>query len=74
MLLDALPRDDYTVETAILALTNTLLLYGLPRQVTFDRDPRFVGSNLDPEFPSAFVRLLLCLGIVPQSVPPAVPT
>lgn len=73
ILLQALPRADYTAETAILAVTHTLLVHGRPRRLTFDRDPRFVGSNLDPDFPSAFIRFLWCLGIEPQVCPPRRP-
>jgi transposase len=38
---------------------------GLPAMLTFDRDPRWVGSASGRDFPSAFVRFLLCLGIQP---------
>lgn len=70
ILLDALPRDNFTGETAIIALTNTLLVHGLPQTITFDRDPRFVGSWSGQEFPSAFMRYLLSLGITVNVCPP----
>lgn len=70
LLLDSLPRSDYTAQTAILALTNTLQQHGRPRQITFDRDPRFVGSWTSGGFPSALMRFLLSLGIEAQLTPP----
>lgn len=39
------------------------LINGLPDEVTFDRDPRFVGSATGRDYPSAFVRFLACLGV-----------
>jgi hypothetical protein len=38
--------------------------------LTFDRDPRFVGSASGRDFPSPLRRFLLCLGIVPNICPP----
>jgi hypothetical protein len=73
ILLDALPRDDFTAETAIIAFTNTLLVHGLPHSITCDRDPRFVGSWTGREFPSAFRRYLLSLGITVDVCPPKRP-
>jgi transposase InsO family protein len=73
VLLDALPREDYTAETAIIALTNTLLVHGIPDRITYDRDPRFVGSWRGRDFPSAFTRFLLVLGIEANILPPERP-
>jgi hypothetical protein len=44
--------------------------YGVPRRMTFDRAPRWVGSPSGRDFPSALVRRLRCLGIEPQVCPP----
>ncbi len=63
ILLTATPRDDYNAETVITALVDSWLVNGLPEAITFDRDPRFIGSWTTREFPSPFMRLLLCLGI-----------
>jgi hypothetical protein len=63
-------RADFTAETAFEAVVEFLLLYGLPSMLTFDRDPRWVGSASGRDFPSAFVRFLLCLGIQPNICPP----
>ena len=41
--------------------------------LTFDRDPRWVGSASGRDFPSALRRFLLCLGIEPQICPPQRP-
>ncbi len=69
ILLESLPRADYNAETAILALVHTLLLHGLPHTIRFDR----VASWSGRDFPAPFVRLLLCLGIVPDICSPPAP-
>src|SRR5438128_10979708 len=38
--------------------------------MTFDRDPRWVGSVSGRDFPSPLRRLLVCLGITPHICPP----
>jgi hypothetical protein len=38
--------------------------------LTFDNDPRLVGSPAGRDFPSALVRFLLCLGVQPNVIPP----
>jgi len=47
--------------------------YGLPAMLTFDNDPRFVGSPSGRDFPSALVRFLLCVGVEPNVCPPHQP-
>jgi transposase InsO family protein len=44
--------------------------HGLPGMLTFDNDPRLVGSPAGRDFPSALVRFLLCLGVIPHVIPP----
>jgi hypothetical protein len=44
--------------------------HGRPHMLTFDNDPRFVGSPSGRDFPSALVRFLLCLGVEPNVIPP----
>ncbi len=44
--------------------------HGLPALLTFDNDPRFVGSSSGRDFPSALVHFLLCLGVEPNIIPP----
>ena len=73
ILLDSLPRADFNAETAILALTHVFLANGLPQQVTFDRDTRFIGSWTSGGFPSALMRYLLCLDVQFQLTPPRRP-
>ncbi|HEX6288240.1 MAG TPA: integrase core domain-containing protein [Herpetosiphonaceae bacterium] len=67
ILLDAQVRGDFVSETALEAVVQTVEHYGLPQQVTFDRDPRCAqrapGSAAQRDFPSAFVRFWLCLGV-----------
>jgi hypothetical protein len=44
--------------------------HGLPGMLTFDNDPRFVGSASGRDFPSALVRFLWCVGVIPNVIPP----
>jgi transposase InsO family protein len=73
ILLEARVRDDFRAETAFDAVVAFLRRYGLPSMLTFDRDPRWVGSQSGRDFPSAFRRFLLCLGIEPNVCPPKPP-
>lgn len=66
-------RADFTSETALLACAAQLERRGLPRQITFDRDPRFVGSWSGQDFPTPFVRFWLCLGVKVVICPPRRP-
>lgn len=63
ILLDAHVRSDFTAETALEALAQTLMKYGRPHQITLDRDVRWVGSPKGSDFPAALVRFGACLGI-----------
>jgi hypothetical protein len=63
LLLDLTVRDDFTAETTLLAMAEVVQRHGLPQRVRFDRDPRFVGNTPHGDFPSAFVRFWLCLGV-----------
>jgi transposase InsO family protein len=73
LLLDAQVREDFTAETALAAASQTVCTYGLPSRVTFDRDPRFVGSQHQRDFPSPFIRFWLCLGVQVTVCPPRRP-
>lgn len=73
ILLTATPRADYNAETVITTLVDAFQANGLPRAITFDRDPRFIGSWTAKEFPSPFMRFLMCLGIQVQVCPPRRP-
>jgi hypothetical protein len=73
ILLSAQVRQNCTAVTAIEAMVYVLRAYGCPRAVRFDRDPRFIGSWSAGEFPSAFMRLLMCLDIELQICPPQRP-
>jgi hypothetical protein len=70
LLLDNPARPDFNAETAIASVVATLRQHGCPQKITFDRDPRFVGSWTADDFPSPLMRLLLCLGIEPEVCPP----
>jgi hypothetical protein len=63
ILVDARVRADCTAETALAAVVAIFRDHGLPERVTFDRDPRFVGSASGRDFPSPFLQLLAGLGI-----------
>jgi hypothetical protein len=73
MVLDAIVRADFTMETAVWAAVHTLLKHGVPQQVTFDRDTRFVGSWAGQDFPTPFMRLWLTLGVKVNICPPRRP-
>jgi hypothetical protein len=73
ILLDNLTRSDFNAETVIVTLTETFQQWGCPRQLTFDRDPRFVGSWSGRDYPSALVRFLTCLGVEVNICPPRRP-
>jgi transposase InsO family protein len=62
-------REDFHEQTALEAVIIFLQTYGCPRQMTFDRDPRWVGGSAGRDFPSPLRRLLLCLGIEPNICP-----
>jgi len=61
---------DFHEQTAMEAVISFLQTYGRPRQIPFDRDPRWVGGSAGRDFPSPLRRLLLCLGIDPHICPP----
>ena len=73
VLLDAQVRDDFTAETALESLAQTLQTYGVPEQITLDRDVRWVGSPHGSDFPSALLRFGACLGIGMQVCEPHQP-
>jgi transposase InsO family protein len=73
MLVDNQPRADYNAETVIDSLVQTWRWYGLPQQMRFDRDPRFIGSWSADDFPAPLMRLMLNLGIDVEVCPPRQP-
>jgi hypothetical protein len=73
ILVDNPARFDFNAETSIRAVAAVLQKSGCPRQITFDRDPRFVASASGGDFPAPFVRFLACLGIRPDICPPKQP-
>ncbi len=70
ILLSAQAREDFHAQTAMQTVIDFLREHGRPPMMTFDRDPRWVGSSSGRDFPSALRRLLLCLGIHPHVCPP----
>lgn len=73
ILVDLQASDDYQAQTALVAMASTLIQQGLPQRIVFDRDPRFIGSWSANDFPSAFMRFLMCLGIEVEVCPPQRP-
>ena len=64
-------RSDFDAETLVETVVQFLRECGRPRMLTFDHDPRFVGSASGRDFPSALERLLLVLGVEPNLCPPS---
>jgi hypothetical protein len=60
----------FDAEALFEVVTQFFCQHGLPAMLTFDNDPRFVGSASGRDFPSALVRFLLCLGVIPNVIPP----
>jgi hypothetical protein len=52
----------FDAEALFEVVTQFLCQHGLPRMLTFDNDPRLVGSPSGGDFPSALVRFLWCVG------------
>ena len=73
LVINAQPRADFTAETTLAAVAETLQAHGLPAEVMFDRDSRFVGRTGRRDFPSPFVRFWLCLGVQATVLPPRRP-
>jgi hypothetical protein len=73
LLLNAQVREDFTAETTLEAVVETVRSQGRPEMITLDRDPRFVGSQQQRDFPSPLMRLLHCLGIQVTICPPRRP-
>jgi hypothetical protein len=73
ILVDLQASDNYHARTALVAMASTLIEYGRPRCIVFDRDPRLIGSWSADAFPSAFMRFLLNLGIDIDVCPPQRP-
>jgi transposase InsO family protein len=64
---------DLHAETALAAVITCLRRTGLIGKLTFDHDPRWVGSPSGRDFPSALIRFRLGLGIEPHVCPPRRP-
>jgi hypothetical protein len=62
--------SDFDAEVLLAVVAQFFCQHGLPHRLTFDNDPRFVGSPAGRDFPSALVRFLLCLGVQPNVIPP----
>ncbi len=73
MVLGAQVRSDFVAATALQTVAELVQRHGLPTAVTLDRDPRFVGSAQQRDFPSPFVRFWLCLGVAVTICPPRRP-
>lgn len=70
IVLEAQVHADFHAETAFEAVVTFLQRYGRPTTLTFDRDPRWVGSVSARDFPSALCQFLCCVGVQPNVLPP----
>jgi Integrase core domain len=61
---------EFDAEALFEVVVQFLCQQGLPGMLTFDNDPRLVGSPSGRDFPSALVRFLWCVGVVPNVIPP----
>ncbi len=66
-------RPDYTMATTIAAVAEMFQRHGVPEQINVDRDPRFVGSQLPRDTPSAFLRFVVACGVKATISPPHCP-
>lgn len=73
LLVDAQPRADYTMATALTAMAQTVQANGVPATISMDRDGRFVGDTSHGDLPSPFVRFWLGLGVTVTVLPPRRP-
>lgn len=73
IVLDAQVHEDFHAETAFQAVVAFLRRSGVPPMLTFDRDPRWVGSASGRDFPSALCQFLACIGCQPNVLPPRHP-
>jgi Integrase core domain len=62
--------SDFDAEALFEVVAQFFWKPGLPGMLTFDNDPRLVGSPAGRDFPSALVRFLLCLGVISHVIPP----
>jgi hypothetical protein len=63
-------RSDFDAEALLEVVAQFLCEHGLPGMLTFDNDPRLVGSPAGRDFPSALMRFLWCVGVTPNVIPP----
>jgi hypothetical protein len=71
--LETVVSDQFDAQNTLVALVDSFQSVGLPQVLRFDRDPRLVASWTMDEFPSAFMRFLLCVGVTPDVCPPRRP-
>ncbi len=63
-------RSDFDAEALFEVVAQFFWKSGLPHMLTFANDPRLVGSPAGRDFPSALVRFLWCVGVIPKVIPP----
>ena len=73
ILVDNQARTDFNAVTVIDSLVETFRGHGLPQRLTFDRDPRYIGSWSAADFPSPMMRWVLNLGVEIKVCPPKQP-
>jgi hypothetical protein len=70
ILIASIAREDFNAQTILTTVAGILVSYGLPEEITFDNDPRFVGSASGSDFPSALRRFWHCLDVKMNQIPP----
>jgi hypothetical protein len=63
-------RSDFDAEALFEVVAQFFWKSGFPHMLTFDNDPRLVGSPAGRDFPSALVRFLWWVGVIPKVIPP----
>lgn len=71
--IDSQASDRYDAEWSLLTLIDILRRSGRPKIIRLDRDPRFIGGWQMDGFPSAMMRFLLCVDVIPEICPPRQP-
>lgn len=73
ILLSAQVHEDFHAVTALEAVIRFLQEHGRPARMSFDHDPRWVGSPSGWDFPSALQRFLIAVGVDIRLCPPHQP-
>lgn len=65
--------DQFDAKHALIAMLDVFRQGGMPQTIRMDRDPRLLGGASKDDFPSVFMRTVLCLGLSLDICPPRRP-